>query len=110
MTTDGAAPQGGGHIGIFLFDGVEELDFAGPWEVLAWWTRGFPEDGYTCSTFSADGRPVTCNKGLSVTPHHARADLPPMACSSTRAATPEPSASTRTTSSGCARPRRPCHC
>jgi transcriptional regulator GlxA family with amidase domain len=82
MTTNdparGTGEITGGHIGILLFDGVEELDAIGPWEALAWWTRSFPEDGFTCSTFSADGKPVTCNKGLVVTPHHARADLPPM--------------------------------
>jgi transcriptional regulator GlxA family with amidase domain len=79
MTLKRGGDVAGGHIGILLFDGVEELDFVGPWEVLSWWTRGFPEDGYTCSTFSHDGEPVRCNKGLSVTPHHARDDLPPMA-------------------------------
>jgi transcriptional regulator GlxA family with amidase domain len=66
-------------VGILLFDGVEELDAVGPWEVLAWWTRSFPEDGYTASTFSADGKPVTCNKGLVISPHHARDDLPELA-------------------------------
>ncbi len=67
------------HIGILLFDGVEELDAVGPWEVLAWWTRSFPEDGYTASTFSTDGRAVTCNKGLVISPHHSRATVPDMA-------------------------------
>jgi transcriptional regulator GlxA family with amidase domain len=67
------------HIGILLFDGVEELDAIGPWEVLSWWTRSYPEDGYTASTFSADGRAVTCNKGLVVQPHHSRDDVPEMA-------------------------------
>ena len=33
------------HIGIFLFDGAEELDFAGPWEVLAAWAEQWPDDG-----------------------------------------------------------------
>jgi transcriptional regulator GlxA family with amidase domain len=66
------------HIGILLFDGVEELDAVGPWEVLSWWTGSYPEDGYTASTFSADGRPVTCNKGLVVSPHHSRAVVPLM--------------------------------
>jgi transcriptional regulator GlxA family with amidase domain len=75
MTTD-PTPH---HIGILLFDGVEELDAIGPWEVLAWWTRSYPEDGYTASTFSADGEAVTCSKGLVVQPHHSRADLPPLA-------------------------------
>jgi len=27
------------RIAIVVFDGVEELDFAGPWEVLAYWAR-----------------------------------------------------------------------
>ena len=64
------------HIGIFLFDGVEELDAIGPWEVLSWWTRGYPEDGYTVSCFSTDGQPVQCNKGLVVQPHHSRETVP----------------------------------
>src|SRR3954447_12914134 len=67
------------HIGILLFDGVEELDAVGPWEVLSWWTRCYREDGYTASTFSADGRAVTCNKGLVVSPHHSRDDVPDLA-------------------------------
>ena len=32
-------------IGIALFDGAEELDWAGPWEVLAAWAEQFPDDG-----------------------------------------------------------------
>jgi transcriptional regulator GlxA family with amidase domain len=72
-------PQDPHHIGILLFDGVEELDAVGPWEVLSWWTRAFPEDGYTASTFSTDGNAVTCNKGLVVQPHHSRDEVPEMA-------------------------------
>jgi hypothetical protein len=34
------------HIGIFLVPEFEELDIVGPWEVLANWTRAFPDDGY----------------------------------------------------------------
>jgi transcriptional regulator GlxA family with amidase domain len=82
MTTDAIPPPGPEdphHIGILLFDGVEELVAVGPWEVLAWWTRSFPEDGYTASTFSADGNAVTCNKGLVIQPHHSRDDVPEMA-------------------------------
>ena len=82
MTTSLPQPPTAGeprHIGILLFDGVEELDAVGPWEVLAWWTRSFPEDGYTASTFSTDGRAVTCNKGLVIQPHHARETVPDLA-------------------------------
>ena len=35
---------GGVRIAIVLFDGAEELDWAGPWEVLAAWSRMWPED------------------------------------------------------------------
>jgi transcriptional regulator GlxA family with amidase domain len=82
MTTAPSSPPGPEdphHIGILLFDGVEELDAVGPWEVLAWWTRSYPEDGYTASTFSTDGNAVTCNKGLVIQPHHSRDDVPEMA-------------------------------
>ena len=34
------------HIGVLLFDDVEELDVVGPWEVLANWTLRFPGDGW----------------------------------------------------------------
>ncbi|MBD3003700.1 DJ-1/PfpI family protein [Streptomyces sp. 5-10] len=63
-------------IGILLFPDVEELDAIGPWEVLAYWTRNFAEDGWQVFCFSADGNPVTCAKGLTVEAHHAMADLP----------------------------------
>jgi transcriptional regulator GlxA family with amidase domain len=82
MTSSALRPPAPGeprHIGILLFDGVEELDAVGPWEVLAWWTRSFPDDGYTASTFSTDGEAVTCNKGLVISPHHSRESVPEMA-------------------------------
>ena len=37
------------HIGILLFKDVEELDAIGPWEVLSFWTRNHPEDGFAVS-------------------------------------------------------------
>lgn len=64
------------HIGILLFDVMEELDAVGPWEVFAWWTRHFPEDGYAVTTFSADGRPVTCEKSMVIHPHHSMGSVP----------------------------------
>ncbi|MFP7761322.1 DJ-1/PfpI family protein [Marisediminicola sp. LYQ134] len=66
------------HIAILIFDGVEELDAVGPWEVLAWWTQNHPEDGYTVSLVSSDGAPVTAAKGLVLTPHTSVADAPPV--------------------------------
>ena len=64
------------RIGIVLFADVEELDAIGPWEVLAYWTRSFPEDLYTVSTLSASGGLVRCAKGLVVQADHSYADAP----------------------------------
>ncbi|MBF6238796.1 DJ-1/PfpI family protein [Nocardia otitidiscaviarum] len=66
------------RIGILLFNGVEELDFAGPWEVLAFWTKMCPEDGWEVFTFSRHGESVECAKGLKVIPDYALDDAPPM--------------------------------
>ena len=66
------------HIGILLFPDVEELDAIGPWEVLAFWARSFPEDGYTVSCLSRSGGLVHCAKGLTVQAHHSYADAPPL--------------------------------
>jgi putative intracellular protease/amidase len=66
------------HIGILLFDGVEELDAVGPWEVLACWTQNHPDDGWAVSCLSGDGRPVTASKGMALGAHHSLADAPPL--------------------------------
>lgn len=64
--------------GILLFDGVEELDAVGPWEVLAFWTRFFPDDGWTVTTLSHGGGPVTAAKGMVLGAHCALEDAPPL--------------------------------
>ena len=76
-----AAPetrQGPRHIGLLLFDGVEELDAVGPWEVLAYWTHQYPEDGWTVWCLSADGEPVTAAKSLVLGAHHSVDSAPAM--------------------------------
>ena len=65
-------------IGILLFDNVEELDAIGPWEVLSYWCRTFPDDEWAVTTFSAEGGIVRCSKGLDVVAHHSFADVPPL--------------------------------
>ncbi len=64
------------NIGLFLFDGVEELDAVGPWEVLAYWTLHHPEDGWTISCLSADGTDVIGAKHLVLGAHHSLDDAP----------------------------------
>jgi transcriptional regulator GlxA family with amidase domain len=53
-------------IAVALFDAVEELDFAGPWEVLAVWARTWPADDVELVTVADSLEPVTCAKGLRV--------------------------------------------
>ncbi len=74
----GAATPPIRHLGILLFDGVEELDAVGPWEVLAYWTRHHPEDGYAVCCFSRDGHAVTAAKGLVLGAHCSMEDAPAM--------------------------------
>ncbi|MDW8807792.1 DJ-1/PfpI family protein [Streptomyces scabiei] len=66
------------RIGILLFDGVEELDAVGPWEVLSAWTRQHPEDGWDAFCLSPDGRPVRGAKTLELGAHHSIDDAPAM--------------------------------
>jgi transcriptional regulator GlxA family with amidase domain len=66
------------HIGLLLFDGVEELDAVGPWEVLSYWTLHHPEDGWSISCVSPDGAPVVAAKGLTLSAHHSTTEIPPL--------------------------------
>ena len=62
------------RIGIALFEGAEELDFAGPWEVLAAWARMWPDDGVEVFLVAESLEPVTCAKGMRVMPDTTWAD------------------------------------
>jgi transcriptional regulator GlxA family with amidase domain len=76
-STDAGAPAGKQrHIGLLLFDGIEELDAVGPWEVLASWTQDHPEDGWSISCLSRDGTDVVGAKGLRLGAHHSLARAP----------------------------------
>ena len=63
-------------IAILLFYEVEELDFAGPWEVFAYFCKQNPElcDVYTVSE---TGGPIQCAKGLRVIADYSFATAPP---------------------------------
>ena len=64
------------RIGIFVFEGAEELDWAGPWEVLAFWAKQWPDDDVEVFTVSREPGPVTCAKGLRVLTDYTWADMP----------------------------------
>ncbi len=63
--------------GVLIFPNVEELDFAGPWEILGMWSKfsGGPE---TRLIVAQSTNPVTCAKGLIVVPHVSFAQCPPL--------------------------------
>ena len=66
------------QIGLLVFDGVEELDAVGPWEVLSHWTQQHPEDGWDAFCLSVDGGPVVGAKSLALGAHHSIDDAPPL--------------------------------
>jgi len=61
-------------IGILLFDGAEELDFAGPWEVFT--MAAALCDDVRVVTVAQRTEPVRCAKGMRVLPDHSLADAP----------------------------------
>jgi transcriptional regulator GlxA family with amidase domain len=65
------------RIAVALFDGAEELDFAGPWEVLAAWATQWPDDGVEVFTVARSSEPIACAKGLRVLPDHTWETAPP---------------------------------
>nr|WP_208752123.1 DJ-1/PfpI family protein [Bacillus cereus] len=64
-------------IGIFLFDDVEVLDFAGPFEVFSV-TEADVEKPFTVYTVSQNGEMITVRNGLKVQPDYSIEDLPPV--------------------------------
>ncbi len=64
------------RIGIVLFDGAEELDYAGPWEVFTSAAYLRPELPIDVRTFSHDGKPIRSVNGLRVHPDGALTDAP----------------------------------
>jgi transcriptional regulator GlxA family with amidase domain len=62
-------------IAVLIFDGVEELDFVGPWEVLAAWASQHPDDDVEIYTVGWTSREVECAKRLRVTADRSRDEL-----------------------------------
>ncbi len=61
-------------IGIAVWDGVEELDFAGPYEVLTSWAA-LQGEGMRVLTVGETTRTVRCAHGLQVVPDTSWADI-----------------------------------
>jgi transcriptional regulator GlxA family with amidase domain len=75
------------HIGIVLFDDVELLDMAGPYEVFTTAARMHARGAapgapplFTVSTLACSAAPVRARAGLRLQPDHTLANHPPLAC------------------------------
>jgi len=70
------------QVGIYLFDEVEVLDFAGPFEVFSTASRmaerEVQEPPFAVCTVAADTRPVYARAGLQVMAQHTLAAHPPL--------------------------------
>ncbi len=62
-------------IGIVLFEGAEELDWAGPYEVFTMAAMG---RDLSVVTIAETAEPVCCAKGLRVLADHTFEDAPPL--------------------------------
>jgi transcriptional regulator GlxA family with amidase domain len=69
-------------VGILVFDDVEVLDFAGPFEVFSVARRvGENADSqalFKALTIAEEQRTIVCRGGLLVQPHHTTRDHPPL--------------------------------
>ena len=66
------------NIGILIFDGVEELDFVGPWEVFTMANEVAPHFGmeapFTVQLIAERSDPVRCAKNMRVLPDRTTAE------------------------------------
>ena len=63
--------------GLLVFDGAEELDFTGPWEVFTT-SAMLRENADTVLLVSERAEPVRCAKGMRVVPDHTLDSHPPL--------------------------------
>ncbi len=64
-------------VGVVLFNEVEVLDFAGPFEVFSVATfLGTNQSAFEVSTVGQTGEPISARNGLKVLPHFSFSDAP----------------------------------
>ena len=64
------------QVAIYLFDQVEDLDFAGPLEVFGSFARPDSEDLFEVTTVSQHSGIIRTRNGLRVMPEHDFGDCP----------------------------------
>lgn len=65
------------QVALLVYDEVEVLDFAGPFEVFAVTGRDENPRPFSVSLVAPRPGPITARNGLSVNPHFTLADCPP---------------------------------
>jgi transcriptional regulator GlxA family with amidase domain len=55
------------RVGIAVFPDAEELDWAGPWEVFAYWADRWPDE-VEVFTVAEELEPIRCARGLRILP------------------------------------------
>ena len=63
------------NFGVLIFPDCEELDFAGPWEMVTMWSK-YADGPSDCWIIAEQAAPVICAKGLSVNPHRIISECP----------------------------------
>jgi transcriptional regulator GlxA family with amidase domain len=63
-------------IGILLFDGAEEMDLVGPWQVFTAAARGMPDDRVL--TVAERSQLIVCEMGMRVIPDTHFVEAPPL--------------------------------
>jgi transcriptional regulator GlxA family with amidase domain len=65
-------------VAILLFDDIEVLDFAGPFEVFGVTDRHNPQQPFNVFTVAQEIRPIRARNNLQVIPHFGFANCPPI--------------------------------
>ncbi len=65
------------RVGVLVFDDADELDVVGPYDVLASWAAHSPLRPEVV-TFSVDGAPVRCAKGIGLVPARSAETVGPL--------------------------------
>ncbi len=63
--------------GLLIFDGAEELDVAGPWEVFTV-SSELRDHADTCVLIAEQAGPVRCGNGMRILPSHTLGEHPPL--------------------------------
>jgi len=66
------------RIAVALFEDVEELDVAGPWEVFGCWAGEWPADGVELVSVAEGREPIRCANGLVMLADRTWEELGPL--------------------------------